>query len=95
MTVDFNSKIPSVGNTTSVSSTFAPRTLGIYSMGRFITEGRHDQYVELWTSPSPIGSGSDEFDAGWREKQICLATSTQMAVTIPQSGSSRKKSSRL
>ena len=45
-------------------------------------QGRHDAYVEVWTAPSNIGEGSDDVD-NWRDNQVCLATATQMALTLP------------
>lgn len=59
------------------------RTVGLYSAGRFITEphGRHDVFVEVWSAPSEISQGGPQ--AGWRDKQICLAIATQMALRLP------------
>jgi len=37
--------------------------------------------VEVWTAPSNIGEG--EIGEGWRDKQVCLASATQMAITMP------------
>lgn len=53
-----------------------------------MSEGRHDEYVELWTAPANVGSSARE-EPDWREKQICLAVSTQMALAIPESKSRR------
>jgi hypothetical protein len=76
LTIEFKSPIPT-------SSEFSARTVGLYSCGRFVNEpqGRNDAYVEVWTAPSNIGEG--EATEGWREKQVCLAVSTQMALIIP------------
>ncbi|KAF8895618.1 thioesterase-like superfamily-domain-containing protein [Infundibulicybe gibba] len=65
-------------------------TVGLYSTGRFLTEpqGRHDAYVEVWTAPTNIGEG--EVDPNWRDKQVCLAVATQMALTIPIEVNRRK-----
>jgi len=62
---------------------YAHRTVGIYACGRFMNDpqGRHDEYVEVWTSPGNIGEGEEV--EGWREKQVCLATATQMALVLP------------
>ncbi|KAG2023796.1 hypothetical protein CC2G_001411 [Coprinopsis cinerea AmutBmut pab1-1] len=62
----------------------ARRTAGLYSAGRFINypQGRHDIYVEVWSAPSEIGEGAPPKE-GWREKQVCLAVATQMALTLP------------
>ncbi|KAJ7796338.1 thioesterase-like superfamily-domain-containing protein [Mycena olivaceomarginata] len=43
--------------------------------------GRHDAYVEIWTAPSELGEGKER--GGWREEQFCLATATQMALSLP------------
>ena len=65
------------------SSDHSTRTVGIYSSSQFMNDpqGRHNAYVEVWTAPCNIGEGQEV--KGWREKQVCLATSTQMALTIP------------
>ncbi|KAF8630933.1 hypothetical protein AX17_005290 [Amanita inopinata Kibby_2008] len=65
------------------SITHADRTVGIYSVGRFLNDPdhRHDTYVEIWSAPSNIGEGADTGD--WRDKQVCLATATQMALAMP------------
>lgn len=83
LTIEFKSKIPS-----SQDGLFSSLTVGIYSSARFMTDGRHDEYVELWTAPTDVGSGARE-DPNWREKQVCLAVSTQMALSIPESKSRR------
>ncbi|EAU80644.1 hypothetical protein CC1G_13202 [Coprinopsis cinerea okayama7 len=59
------------------------KTVGLYSSGRFVNhpQSRHDIYVEVWSAPSKIGEGAPE--EGWRDKQICLAIATQMALTLP------------
>ena len=64
--------------------------MGLYSCGRFLThpQGRHDVYVEVWTAPSNIGEGKD--DGSWRDDQVCLATATQMALSLPMAVNERK-----
>jgi len=61
----------------------ASRTVGLYSSGHFMNDpqGRHNQYTEVWTAPCNLGEGT--IVDGWRDKQVCLATSTQMALVIP------------
>jgi len=91
LTIEFKFPIPS-------SSEFAGRTVGLYSCGRFINDpqGRHDTYVEVWTAPNNIGDG--EVAEGWREKQVCLAVSTQMSLIVPlavNERQSQKDSSKL
>lgn len=46
-----------------------------------MTAGRHDAHVEVWTAPSNIGEGT--YVDNWRDHQVCLATATQMALTLP------------
>lgn len=72
ISIEFKSPIPT-------SSNYAPRTVGLYSSGRFMNnpQGRHDGYVEIWTAPE--GKETD----GWRDQQVCLAVSTQMSLTVP------------
>ena len=79
MTLAVDFKVP-IRNLTSEHS---HQTAGLYSSGRFINDpqGRHDIYVEVWSAPSKIGEGIPE--PGWRDKQICLAIATQMALTLP------------
>ncbi|TFK70943.1 hypothetical protein BDN72DRAFT_887824 [Pluteus cervinus] len=59
------------------------RTVGLYSSSKFMQDpqGRHEAYVEVWTAPTNIGEG--KIEAGWRDRQVCLAVATQMALTIP------------
>ena len=77
LTVEFKSKVPN-------STAFAPRTVGLYATSRFLIDGRHDEFVEVWTAPSSIGTSMGQaIDPNWKEKQVCLAVSTQMALTIP------------
>ena len=83
LAIEFKFPIPS-------SPDFSKRTVGLYSTGRFINDpyGRHDSCVEVWTSPSNIGEG--EIVEGWRDKQLCLAVATQMALTVPIEVSDRQ-----
>ena len=76
LSLEFKKPIPSI---------YASRTVGIYSVGRFLDDPdhRHDTYVEIWTAPSNVGEGVDSGE--WRSKQVCLATATQMSLTIPLS----------
>ena len=77
LSMEFKNKIP------PSSSLHADRTVGLYSCGHFMTapQGRHDAYVEVWTAPSNIGEGN--VMDNWRDNQVCLATATQMALTLP------------
>ncbi|KAJ2927492.1 hypothetical protein H1R20_g9608, partial [Candolleomyces eurysporus] len=64
-------------------SNHSMRNVGLYSLGRFVNnpQRRHDVYVEVWSAPSNIGEGEPQ--DGWRDEQFCLATATQMALTVP------------
>ncbi|KAG2066308.1 hypothetical protein BDR04DRAFT_1130050 [Suillus decipiens] len=76
MTIEFKARVPS-------SQDHASRTVGLYSESRFLTDphGRHNARVEVWTAPSAIGQGN--LEAGWRDKQYCIAVVDQMALTLP------------
>ncbi|KAJ7617509.1 thioesterase-like superfamily-domain-containing protein [Mycena polygramma] len=78
LSIQFQAPIPAPG-----SAVHAARTVGLYSHGTFWGEpqGRHDAYVEVWTAPSDLGQGAEA--EGWRDAQFCLATATQMALTLP------------
>lgn len=55
-------------------------TLGVYSPGGSpIHQGRHEQRIEVWTAPGPVGKGEEQAD--WRERSLLLCTSTQAALT--------------
>ncbi|KDQ25348.1 hypothetical protein PLEOSDRAFT_1077944 [Pleurotus ostreatus PC15] len=83
LAIEFKYPIPKTGE-------YASRTVGLYSKGNYFNEpsGHHDIYVEVWTAPANIGEGSIE--DGWRDKQRCLATATQMALTVPFEVNARK-----
>lgn len=90
MAIEFKSPIP------RPSEVYAGRTVGLYSSGKFLNNGRHDAYVEVWSAPSNIGEGVDSDD--WRDKQVCLAVATQMASIIPMEVNlerAKKKSAKL
>ncbi|KAK4048195.1 hypothetical protein OIV83_004900 [Microbotryomycetes sp. JL201] len=79
MSVHFHARLPLTGPYLS-----APQTIGCYSKGSgIISQGRHEQLVEVWTAPGPIGTGEVQED--WRRKCIPLATSTQLALCVPAS----------
>jgi hypothetical protein len=77
MVIEFKAPIP------PPSEKHSARTVGLYSTGNFWGEpqGRHDSYLEIWTAPSNLGEGADV--GGWRDDQFCLATATQMALSLP------------
>lgn len=65
-------------------STPASHTVGLYSTSKFVSEGRHDITVEVWSAPGGLGVGELEKDGEeWRRKCQVLGVSTQMALTIP------------
>ncbi|KAF9262892.1 hypothetical protein L218DRAFT_866279 [Marasmius fiardii PR-910] len=74
MTLEFKFPVPSYSSR---------RTVGLYTNCRFVNDpqGRHDVYIEVWSAPCNVGEG--EIDNGWREKQVCLAVSTQTALIVP------------
>ncbi|KAI5118188.1 hypothetical protein M0805_005543, partial [Coniferiporia weirii] len=59
LTIEFKSRIPSFFPTQAGPPSFSPRTVGLYSSARFMSTGRHDEYVELWTAPSTIRTDSN------------------------------------
>lgn len=77
MTIEYKFPIP------KASKTQSNRTVGVFSSSNFIhgSMGRHDIYTELWTAPCDVGVGVEV--EGWRDQQVCLAVSTQMALTLP------------
>ncbi|TFK40756.1 thioesterase-like superfamily-domain-containing protein [Crucibulum laeve] len=84
LSVEFKAPIP------PPSSKHAARTVGLYSLGRFMThpQGRHDVYVEVWTAPSDVIGTGNPAD-GWRDNQVCLATAMQMTLTLPMEANER------
>lgn len=50
-----------------------------YESGAFLYSGTHDATVEIWTAPSDQAAKRDD----WRDKMICLARGTQMALWMP------------
>ena len=57
--------------------------------GRFLNEGQHDVYVEIWSAPGPIARGEVR-EEGWRDKMVCIAISTQMALWVSMDVNMRK-----
>jgi len=78
MTIEYKFPLP------KLSKDHSNRTIGIFSSTKFIhgTMGRQDMYTEIWTAPCDVGENVEVAD-GWRDKQFCLAVSTQMALTVP------------
>ncbi|KAJ7078570.1 thioesterase-like superfamily-domain-containing protein [Mycena belliarum] len=79
LALEFKAPIPRRG------AGHAARTVGLYSRGTFwgAPQGRHDAYVEIWTAPAELGQGQGAEVPGWRDAQVCLATATQMALSLP------------
>lgn len=75
MSIQFHAKLPLPSPYLS-----APRTVGCFATGKFIRAGQHEQIVETWTSPGPIGVGETQED--WRRRSMCLCTSTQIALSV-------------
>lgn len=63
-----------------------PRAVGLYSTGKIVLGGRHQQDVEVWTSPTSLDPGAEGEVEGWRKKSMLLCTSTQMALCLPAPG---------
>jgi hypothetical protein len=66
--------------------------MGLYSEGRFMVEGRHEIYSEVWTAPVDLDEQRkyDGEDEKWREGMRCLAITHQMALTFPVEVNVRK-----
>jgi hypothetical protein len=74
LSLEYKAKIPD-------DPRYSKRTVGLYSYGKFMHDGLHDITVEIWTAPSAIGEGTEI--EGWREDQVCLGITHQMALTAP------------
>jgi hypothetical protein len=74
LAIEFKTKIPKSYNL---------RTVGLWAEGRHLHEGRHDNTVEVWTSPCEFGDENAKLAKDWRKEQHCLCVSTQMALTLP------------
>ncbi|KDE04866.1 hypothetical protein MVLG_04726 [Microbotryum lychnidis-dioicae p1A1 Lamole] len=87
LSLDFKAKFPLVGVPGAPSgSSPSKSTVGIYFATKSISEGRHDQTVEVWTSPGGIGEGDAKLGGPeWRQEAQLLAVSTQLALVIPYS----------
>ena len=68
-----------------ISSLYRLRTVGLWSEGRFMQDGRHDNSVEVWTAPCELEDEKAQIDADWKKEQHCLCISRQMALTLPLS----------
>ncbi|KAH7106633.1 thioesterase-like superfamily-domain-containing protein [Auriculariales sp. MPI-PUGE-AT-0066] len=81
--IDFKHRIPR-------GSSYSTNTATIYSQCRFMTDGRGEYNVEIWTAPAgTLGDESACVEPQWREKMVCLATATQMALSMTGEASLR------
>ena len=74
MTIEFKFPIRHVSDMKNV--------IGMYSFGSHLQEplGRYNHTVEVWTAPP---ADQDPNDHSWREKQKCLAVSSQTSFSLP------------
>ena len=58
-------------------------TTGLYTHAKSVVDPDSRQLLvtEWWTAPSNLGEG--EVKEGWREEQVCVASSEQVAIIIP------------
>jgi hypothetical protein len=86
MTLEFKHPVP------RPSTVHAARTVGVYARTRFLAhpQNRHETYCEVWSAPADLGAaGAAESGDGWREKQVCLAVSTQMSLIVEKKAGQR------
>lgn len=85
LSIEFKHKIPR-------GASFSRNMAALYSQGRFLTEGRHDVLVEIWTAPpgTPGQPPSSPPEDGWREKMVCIAVATQMSLTMSAEANQRR-----
>ncbi|ORY87503.1 thioesterase-like superfamily-domain-containing protein [Leucosporidium creatinivorum] len=77
LSLQFHCRLPLPPSSPYLAS---PRTVGCYSHGSVIQQGRHEQLVEVWSAPGPIGEG--EVQDEWRKRCVPLLTSTQIALSV-------------
>lgn len=90
LSIEFKHRIPQ-------GTSFSTRTDAIYSQSRFLTAGRHDVTVEIWTAPpGELGKrdGSTVVEKDWREKMVCVAVATQMALTMGAASNTKRGKAR-
>ncbi|KAM0748566.1 hypothetical protein T439DRAFT_327824 [Meredithblackwellia eburnea MCA 4105] len=75
MSIQFHARLPLPSSFVSSRT-----TVGCYSTGYFIHDGRHEQLSQVWSAPSRIEEGEEE--DGWREKSMILLTATQIALSV-------------
>ena len=75
-TIEFKHRLPR-------SPSYSQNTVAMYSHGRFLTDGRGDLTAEIWSAPPGIvGDITATVEEGWRDKMVCLAVTTQMAIAF-------------
>ncbi|KAH8923258.1 hypothetical protein BT69DRAFT_1281580 [Atractiella rhizophila] len=74
----------------SISFTYPLRALpassrvGVYSYGRTVRAGVHDQVLEVWSDPFAGTDGEEDGGAEtWRKRSVLVATGSQVATTVP------------
>lgn len=77
LSLQFHCRIPLPRSSPYLAS---PRTVGCYSHGSLIQQGRHEQLVEVWSAPGPIAEGEVQED--WRKRCVSLLTATQIALSV-------------
>lgn len=77
LSLQFHCRLPLPHSSPYLAS---PRTIGCYSHGSVIQQGRHEQLVEVWSAPGPIAEGEEQKD--WRKRCVPLLTSTQIALSV-------------
>lgn len=88
MSIEFKRKLP-------LDSQFSSTTLGVSSFKRHIQNGRWNDSLELWTAPCAIGENVEKDDK-WREKMVCVAVASQVALMVsPEKNARHAKKSKL
>lgn len=79
MTIEFKAPLDVI-----LQDEYSSNTFGLYTLGRFMQDpmGRHETYLEVWSSPK-VGDGSNSENSDWRERQRILAIATHTALSIP------------
>ncbi|KAG8902925.1 hypothetical protein FRB99_003951 [Tulasnella sp. 403] len=79
--LEFKCKLPGL-------ESFAPTTLGAFGWKRHLQNGRWNDSFELWTAPCGIGE-KQKVDEKWREKMVCVAVGSQVALAVAPERNSR------
>jgi len=83
-TVTFYGRIPPRSKDRSDTTT------GLYTHAKSMVDPDSRQLLatEWWTAPSNLAEGKVE--EGWREKQVCLASSEQVAIVLPPAAEQKR-----